>query len=60
MENFNRDRRTLCFIKCALVDKDCRIGIDVYINGGPHRRFSPMHFMSLKMESVIKRRRYSE
>ncbi|WP_026709255.1 glucose-1-phosphate adenylyltransferase [Flavobacterium frigidarium] len=25
-----------CFIKCALVDKDCRIGNDVYINGGPH------------------------
>ena len=25
-----------CFIKNALVDKNCRIGNDVYINGGPH------------------------
>jgi glucose-1-phosphate adenylyltransferase len=25
-----------CFIKNALVDKNCRIGNDVYINGGNH------------------------
>jgi glucose-1-phosphate adenylyltransferase len=25
-----------CFIKNALVDKNCRIGNDVFINGGPH------------------------
>jgi glucose-1-phosphate adenylyltransferase len=25
-----------CVIKNALVDKNCRIGNDVYINGGPH------------------------
>ena len=25
-----------CFINKALVDKNCRIGNDVYINGGAH------------------------
>jgi glucose-1-phosphate adenylyltransferase len=25
-----------CFINNALVDKNCRIGNDVYINGGSH------------------------
>ena len=25
-----------CFIKNAIIDKNCRIGDDVRINGGPH------------------------
>jgi glucose-1-phosphate adenylyltransferase len=34
-----------CFIKNALVDKNCRIGNDVFINGGPHLEDFPMKYM---------------
>jgi glucose-1-phosphate adenylyltransferase len=59
-KNFNRDRRTLFFIKCALVDKDCRIGNDVYINGGHLENFANALYVIKDGIVVIKRRRYSQ
>jgi len=49
-----------CFIKNAIIDKNCRIGDDVRINGGPHLedRETDMYFIKdgivvVKKEAVI-------
>ena len=42
-----------CFIKNAIVDKNCRIGNNVRINGGSHLPDRIMHYIPLKMVSWL-------
>ncbi|GIZ08654.1 glucose-1-phosphate adenylyltransferase [Flavobacterium sp. UMI-01] len=42
-----------CFIKNALIDKNCRIGNDVHINGGPHLENTSNELYAVKEGIVV-------
>jgi len=42
-----------CFIKNAIIDKNCRIGDDVRINGGPHLEDKETDTYSIKQGIVV-------
>ncbi len=42
-----------CYIKNAIIDKNCRIGDDVRINGGPHLENSDLPLYSVKDGIVV-------
>jgi glucose-1-phosphate adenylyltransferase len=45
-----------CFINNAIVDKNCRIGNDVYINGGKHLENASNDFYTIKEGIVVIRK----
>ncbi len=42
-----------CYIKNAIVDKNCRIGDDVRINGGPHMESANHELYTVKDGIVV-------
>jgi glucose-1-phosphate adenylyltransferase len=45
-----------CFINNAIVDKNCRIGNDVYINGGKHLEDTTNELYVIKQGIVVIRK----